>query len=314
MKWRTRHRVKRRVAKLVALFLLRLPPLERLFAYLCAKPLLRRWFKLGGIAFGCLQVLSQPEIRIANLAGYRMYVNISEPLGITACFYREKGTVWLAKELIGVGDTCVDAGAHMGHYALHMASLVTSKGRVIAFEPQPQYFTMIGDSIRLNNFDDFVSVDSRALWNRSGESLKFYLSQNPHNSGHSSLVNHGVHLSENHTIQVRTIRLSDYLERAGTKECKLLKVDVERAELQVLQGASEFLRDGRVDFIILEMFANGDAHGFLQELGYCCFLIDGAIRTLVSMSKVERGFFGDYLFVSPHSLQHFKENYAAVIR
>jgi len=305
--------IKARAARILASQLRSIPPLEKAFCHLCSRRVLRTWFRLGGIAFAYLGILREPEMRVAQLGRYKMHVNIAEPSGITAYFYRDSGTLWIAAEIIGEGDTCIDAGANMGHYTLLMASKVGPEGRVVAFEPQPQYFKTIIDSVRLNNFDDFVSVDSRALWDRSDQSLKFYLSHNPHNSGTSSLVNHGVYLSDDRTVRVDTIRLSDYLQRVGIKNCKLLKIDVERAELQLLHGASEFLMDRRIDYIILEMFADSDSHEFLQSLNFSCFWIDPHNRRLLSPEKLDPGHFGDYLFVNPDRLLDFGEKYGGII-
>ncbi len=313
VKQSNRGSIKTRIARILASLLLSTPPLEKAFCHLCSRRILRAWFRLGGIAFAYLRILREPEMRVAQLERYKMYVNIAEPSGITAYFYRDSGTLWLASEIIGEGDTCIDAGANMGHYTLLMASKVGRKGRVVAFEPQPEYFRTLIDSVRLNNFDDFVSVDNRALWDRSGQNLKFYISQNPHNSGTSSLVNHGVYVSDERTIRVPAIRLSDYLQQVGIKTCKLLKVDVERAELQVLQGASELLIKKLIDFIILEMFSYSDSHEFLQSLNFSCFLIEPHNRRLLGAEKIEPGCFGDYVFVNPDRLANFREKYAGII-
>ncbi|MEQ8541854.1 MAG: FkbM family methyltransferase [Coleofasciculus sp. D1-CHI-01] len=301
------------MAKFLALILLKNPVLEKLFCHLCSKPLLRKTLRLGGVAFGCVYALNKPEIRLAQLPGYKMYVNIAEPLGIRAYFFQDTSTLWLVSNLVDEGDICMDVGANMGHYTFLMASKVGTRGKVVAFEPQSNYFQMISNSIKLNNWEQFVSVENRAAWNISGEKLKFYLSDNPNNSGTSSLVNHGLFLNNDKTTRVTTISISDYLREARFSQCKLIKIDVERVELQVLQGMIALLESNSVDFIILEMYAHREAQKLLCKFGYSCFLLDSSQERIVPIIKIKQEHFGDYLFISPQAWKNFRECYAELM-
>lgn len=301
--------IKSNAAKIVASAILKSPLLERIFYNFCSQPFFRKYFKLGAIALGYTQALNHPEIRIADLTDYKMYVNVAEPLGIAAYFFRENRTIWFAANLIREGDICIDAGANMGHYTLLMASKVGSNGKVISFEPQPKYFQMIAESIKLNNYDNFVFVDDRALWKISGEKLKFYISENPNNSGTSSLVNHGLYLSEDRSIEVITITLSDYLKQANISQVRLIKIDVERTEVEVLKGMSSLLAKNSIDLIILETYSHSQAQKMLIDWGYSCFGIDSITRRIINIENIRQGEFGDYLFVSSKCLPEFSEVY-----
>jgi FkbM family methyltransferase len=305
--------MKKITAKFLALIILKNSVLEKSFCYLCSKPLLRKTLRLGGVAFGCVYALNKPEIRLAQLPGYKMYVNIAEPLGIRAYFFQHNSTLWLVSKLVDEGDICMDIGANMGHYTFLMASKVGTRGKVVAFEPQSNYFQMISNSIKLNDWEQFVSVDNRAAWNTSGEKLKFYLSDNPNNSGTSSLVNHGLYLNNDKTIRVTTIAISDYLREAGFSQCKLIKIDVERVELQVLQGMIALLESNSVDFIILEMYAHTEAQELLCQFGYSCFWLDASQEKIIPIIKIKQHQFGDYLFVSPKAWKNFRECYAEIL-
>jgi|688.fasta_scaffold135706_3 FkbM family methyltransferase len=301
--------MKSKLAKLAASVVLKNSLIEKGFCYFCSQPNLRKSLKLGAIALGCVQVLSYPEIRLANFKKYKMYVNIAEPLGIAAYFFQENRTIWLTSDLIQEGDICIDAGANMGHYTLLMASKVGLTGKVISFEPQPKYFEMISKSIKLNNYNSFAFVDNRALWKLSGEKLKFYISENPNNSGTSSLVNHGLYLNEDNSIDVVTITLSDYLQQANISKIRLIKIDVERTEVEVLEGMYGLLEANNIDFIILEMYSHSKAQEILIDFGYSCFGIDSEKRRIINIHNIEKGEFGDYLFVNPKCLPEFMEVY-----
>jgi FkbM family methyltransferase len=298
--------MKKQITRLTASTMLKLPILEKSFCYLCSQSILRKYLHLGAFAYGCVNVLKQQEIRIADLKTYRMYVNISEPLGIQSYFFRENPAIWLTSELISAGDVCIDAGANMGHYTFLMASKVGSSGKVISFEPQPQYFSIIQDSIQLNGYESFVVVDNKALWEKTGEILKFYLSENPNNSGTSSLINHGLYLNEETNIEVKTITLCDYVKELNIQKIRLIKIDVERADLQVLLGMESLLVTNMIDYIILEMYAHSQSQELLQKLGYTCFLIDAINKKLIDVGKVSKNHFGDYIFVSEISLNELQ--------
>ena len=156
-----------------------------------------------------------------------MYVNIAEPWGIFSYFLNENPTIPIIQKLINEGDICIDIGANMGGYAFSIAPKVGSTGKVFVFEPQPNYFQMINDSIQVNKWSDFVLPENKALWDSTGKILPFYISQNPNNSGTSSLVNHGVFVDDKKMISVETITLSDFLKSKNIKHCNFIKIDVE---------------------------------------------------------------------------------------
>lgn len=287
--------------------------LEKIFRFFSIHPLPRKYFKLGAFAFGYVYLEDEPKIRIANLKEYKMYVNICEPLGLQSYFFQDHGTIELIERFLKAGDVCVDAGANMGCYTFFMASKVGSQGKVIAFEPQPRYFEMISNSINLNHYETHVIVDNRALWNRSGEKKSFYLSTNPNNSGTSSLTNHGLYLDINNRIEVETITLSDYLKLLGIEQVRLLKIDVERTELEVLQGMSDQLLQQFVDFIILETYSDSKAQHLLESYGYYAFLINSDDKKLISVQQIKPDYFGDYFYVSPKCNDEFREICSSLI-
>src|SRR5580698_8278634 len=255
---------------------LRVPLLERALLAGAHRPLLRRHLRLGAIALGYPRVLGRREIRVAELDGYRLYVNVGESLGVESYFFGATGTVALTGALIGPGDICVDAGANAGNYTFFCANIVGPGGRVISFEPNPAFAELISKSVKLNAYDGIVQIEQRALDSVTGELKRFYLSVNPMNSGTSSLVDHGWFLSSDHTIEVQTVTFDDFARDAKIDHFRLVKIDVERAEDFVISGARRTLAEARIDFMILEMRAGCRAEKLLAEAGYRGFLISDA--------------------------------------
>lgn len=289
---------------------------EKLLCNLCSQEFARKHLKVGAIAFACMSVLEKPEARVTDMGDYKLWVNLSEHSGICLYFFRthnEPFSAWLVSELVNSGDVCIDVGANIGSYTFLLASKVGHQGKVIAFEPQPNLYKMLLDSISLNQFNDFVFADRRAVYSKSDETLKFYISENLNNSGTSSLVNHGVFVSQDNFITVKTVTLADYFKETHLERCNLLKIDVERSELEVIQGMMELLKHQRIDYILLEQLADSEAQMLLEAMGYTGWLVDESARVLVGSKVVDRGCFGNYLFISPGKVNEFKQRYGSIL-
>src|SRR5262249_45255723 len=137
----------------------------------------------------------------------------------------------------------------------------------------------------------------------------FYLSTSPSNTGTSSLINHGWYLSPTQTIDVETLSLDDYARARGIQDIKLAKVDVERAESEVLRGMAWLLNERRIEYLIVEMYSNSEAHRAVAERGYGCYWIDLERRRFIEAGSMETGCFGDYLLVSPKRLTEFRQRF-----
>jgi FkbM family methyltransferase len=231
--------------------------------------------------------------------GYRFYVNVGEPLGIEPYFFGHSGAVWLTHSLVRPGDLCVDAGANAGHYTFVMASIVGSKGRVYSFEPNPEFSTLLKRSSALNGFEDRVQVIEAALWSSTKEVAEFHVSDEPGNSGTSSLVNHGWFPGGSHPIGVRTTTLDAFASDNEIARFRLVKVDVERAEDAVLEGARRLLAEARVDYLIVELHRGGRAETILGDAGYEGHLLLLDEQRLRPLREVPDRWFGDYLFRRP---------------
>lgn len=303
--------------KNLALTILRKDFLEKALCYFSSHSVIRKNFKLGVIPLAYTYILDKPEIRKAKIGKYQIYVNIAEYSGVSLYFFGEHNepfSAWLVSELVKRGDRCIDIGANVGTYTFLMADRVGSQGQVFAFEPNPDLYKLLLDSVKLNKISDFVSVERKAVYSQSGQELKFYISINPSNTGTSSLINHGVFLDGSKYTLVETVTLNDYFQEKNIDKCHLLKIDVERAELDVLQGMSDLLQESRIDYIILEQLAGGESQQLLDSLNYKGWLIDETNRRLVDISQVEEGQFANYLFVSPGVINDFTHRYASLLK
>jgi len=163
----------------------------------------------------------------------------------------------LAVELVRPGATVFDVGAHIGYYTLLFSRLVGPEGRVVAFEPSPRNLPVLRWHVARNGCAN-VQVEAVAVSDETG-AARFAAGTG---SGTGRLAESG-------TVEVRTIRLDDYVDAGGPMP-DVLKIDVEGAELAVLRGAVGVLRDARP--AILLSTHGADVHraciGLLREHGY----------------------------------------------
>jgi FkbM family methyltransferase len=134
------------------------------------------------------------------------------------------------------GDHVLDVGSNIGYWLLSAKSRVGKDGRVLGFEPVARVREILLRNIQRSG-QNGIEVFPCAIGASSG-TAHFYESQVP-NWG--SLVRDANLLqTRSTTVQVR--RLDDILQDLPGFCPKVLRMDVEGAELMVLEGATEILR------------------------------------------------------------------------
>lgn len=304
-----RHDMKAQVAKIASRTLARVlgrARFESLLVRACSSPRWRRRLRAGAFVHPYAAALAGHQPRAAELPGYRLWVNIREPIGYTHYFYRSHMPPPFLHELLAEARTFFDIGANMGSWTMFVAAAGARTARVHAFEPNPANAELIRRSLRDNGFTDRVTLDERAVSDTTGQRLTFYLSTDPQNSGQSSLVNHGHNTDPRHTLEVTTVTLDDCCAERGVDEVDFVKIDVERAEALVVRGMAGLLARRRIHCLYVELVAGDEAHRLLRAAGYCGFTANPATGRWRPDDGVKEGDFLDLLFVSPDRLPAFR--------
>jgi FkbM family methyltransferase len=168
----------------------------------------------------------------------------------------------------------LDVGAHIGIFTLKGARHVGSKGRVIAFEPNPETVKLLRENISANHLEN-VTVEQIACTDRPQQLTLFAAPTN--NTGASSLSQvNATYGASPRPFQVRGRPIDDVIRELQLDRVDAMKIDVEGAELQVLRGAAETLKRFHpriVVEIVPSQLANfgstpKDIASFIRSTGY----------------------------------------------
>jgi FkbM family methyltransferase len=146
------------------------------------------------------------------------------------------------------GDCFYDVGAHIGFYSLIAARLVGQAGHIIAFEPDPDNAETLRENAAKNGFLG-VCVVCAAISDKD-EVVRFHRSTHNDPSRMSGMVmrENLLGIRESEILSCRAVSLDSFCSSHQTPN--LVKVDVEGAELQVLEGARYLLRQKKPVLII----------------------------------------------------------------
>ncbi|MDP2948665.1 MAG: FkbM family methyltransferase [Chloroflexota bacterium] len=140
----------------------------------------------------------------------------------------------LFKSNISIGMTVVDVGAHVGIYTLAAAAKVGDCGRVYAFEPVPRNYALLVQNIEANGFTVNVVPLRKAVSDKPGM-LTLYL--DALQSTLHSVTRRGKDASP---IMCEAVALDECL---GGSKVDVVKIDVEGAEMAVLQGMQRIVSE-----------------------------------------------------------------------
>ncbi len=153
-----------------------------------------------------------------------------------------KGKASCLEQLLRPGETVWDVGAHRGFTVLVESRVVGPAGRVFAFEPNPDSRDLLKLHLKWNGVTN-AQVFPFAMGAHDGE-MSFGWARDPNTTTLPALEKRASTLAchlggDGFTVPVRHV---DGLIASGIAPSPtLLKIDVEGAELDVLEGASALL-------------------------------------------------------------------------
>jgi FkbM family methyltransferase len=137
------------------------------------------------------------------------------------------------------GGCIWDIGAHIGHFSIEVSRTFD---KVIAFEPSAENYGYLKDNIERNEIDNINPLNI-AVGDEDGESVMF-VDPRPGSGIHS--LSKDKMLKKEERVNVMTI--DSLMEVYETP--KVIKIDVEGAELDVIRGAKKTIRNKNVEWLI----------------------------------------------------------------
>jgi FkbM family methyltransferase len=218
--------------------------------------------------------------------------------------------------VLNAGDYIVDIGAHIGYFSILASKIVGENGTIFSFEPERNNYDQFRQNIELNDLKN-IRTFNLAL---SSEDREGELFVNSDNDGGHALWDVSKHSACEKSRKYRLKQpvgvsmLDTILQAESVTKIKLIKIDTEGAEHNILRGAQKIIETCRVPFIICEINRTGLEHMgtdednfrvFMQDLGYETYLLQDVapkLQRLFPAQHVKGNFVFNVVFIKPENL------------
>ena len=167
----------------------------------------------------------------------------------------------VVERTLRAGDVAFDVGANLGYFTLLMATNVGPSGRVVAFEPDPDMVSALERNLSRNIRDADSVVALAAAAGAEAGKVAFKRGWR---------ATRGAVVATGGDFEVDMMTVDDAAGRFGAP--RLLKIDVEGGEVDVLAGASDVL-DTAKPLVLVEVHSDALESACMQLLegfGYVC--------------------------------------------
>ncbi len=200
---------------------------------------------------------------------------------------------WVYPYLLRDGDTFIDGGAHIGYLTLLASSCVGSAGTVHAFEPVSRTHDALARNVARSRATN-VRLNKIALGPRDG-TLDLELPVDPQGDAILAWGATAIQAGRGSIERVPMTTLDGYAERAKVRSIRVLKLDLEGAELGALEGARDLLTQRRIEHLVVELNTylldlTGERYderrALLASYGYRCWQLTKSGRIVAQREPI----------------------------
>jgi len=232
----------------------------------------------GSTLFGADMIVDARDV----VGQYIYYFGVWEPVL----------SAWITSRL-RTGDVFVDVGAYIGYFSLLAAKAVGRSGGVVSIEPAPQVFDLLTENVRMNRAGN-IRCENIAAWDREAK-LRLFTKRGISVSKTTVHPEWASRYALESDFEVQAMPLHKTLRPQEVAAARLIKIDVECAEWQVIAGLMPILKKCRPDLeIMVEVThdlngSNGRSPNQLidmfREIGFHCYHIENNYSGLSYLSK-----------------------------
>ena len=153
---------------------------------------------------------------------------------------------WILQKTLRPGDQFIDVGANIGVLTFLGSQLVGDSGRVLAVEPQPKVISCFENALEKNQSKN-ITLARCGVGQQAGQ-LELHVPQG--NLGSASFSELPDNNTEKFLVSVRT--LTELMQEHDIQNPRLVKLDVEDWEAEVVAGAEEIWKESPPLGIIFE--------------------------------------------------------------
>lgn len=213
-------------------------------------PRLQEWLRNIYLQQRAWAIRLDDDMVLCRILGrYKLYADPSDrsisPHLIMEGYWEPRTTETLV-DLLRHGMTAIDVGANLGYFTLLMSALCGTRGRVLAFEPNPRTAERLQASLQLNGMQNRVDFHQQVLGATDGAEVNLLLSE--HHPGGTQITaltpDDGPRF-----LKAFTGRLDGV---PGALDATLVKIDAEGAEEAIWQGMTAMIAGDRLRYVVIE--------------------------------------------------------------
>lgn len=154
-------------------------------------------------------------------------------------------------------DIVIDAGANCGHLSIFFSNLVGSAGKIYSFEPDKFNIERIEKNKKLNpDLHDNIQIEDLLLWNKN-EFVDFYEA--------GSVGSSAVWIPDKeHCVSKQAIRIDDWVVSNNIQKLDFVKMDIEGAEIEALEGCIQTIKNLQPNFAIASYHIVNNEQTFIK--------------------------------------------------